>query len=257
VTITGLSTVTQSLATPNSAAPDAGVGAFAYRASGSYGGGYALIDNPYNIGMYSVNGTLNFSFGTSGGALASRATLDASGNFAVGGSVTGTAISGTTGSFSGAVTATGYNGITYTNVIGAIGFTPVQQGGGTAQSNNKIFLGWGASAGDMFLQVDSTSFGRDWPMSARYAVGGSNQSWQKPARSSGTTYTNSTGQAIQVHVVFGGGTGGGGYMTVGGTVLGQGSSNQGSTSVSVIVPNGVTYSATATLVGITDWAELR
>jgi hypothetical protein len=44
-----------------------------------------------------------------------------------------------------------------------LGFTPVQQGGGTSQSSNKIYIGW--SAGSVLrLQVDATDFGASWPI---------------------------------------------------------------------------------------------
>jgi hypothetical protein len=49
------------------------------------------------------------------------------------------------------------------NVTAALGFTPVQQGGGAGQLSNKIRIGWG-SAGSLLLQVDSTSFGNVWPI---------------------------------------------------------------------------------------------
>lgn len=44
----------------------------------------------------------------------------------------------------------------------ALGFTPVQQGGGTGQSNNKIYIGWSGS--QLQLQVDNTNFGANWPI---------------------------------------------------------------------------------------------
>jgi hypothetical protein len=45
----------------------------------------------------------------------------------------------------------------------ALGFTPVQQGGGTGQSTNKLYVGWGGS--NLLLQVDATNFGSTWPIS--------------------------------------------------------------------------------------------
>jgi hypothetical protein len=44
-----------------------------------------------------------------------------------------------------------------------LGFTPVQQGGGTGQGSNKLYLGWSGS--QLGLQVDSTNFGTTWPIS--------------------------------------------------------------------------------------------
>jgi hypothetical protein len=42
-------------------------------------------------------------------------------------------------------------------------FMPVQQGGGTSQTTNKLYIGW--SAGSVLrLQIDSTDFGSTWPI---------------------------------------------------------------------------------------------
>jgi len=46
----------------------------------------------------------------------------------------------------------------------ALGFTPVQQGGGGGQGANKIYIGWGGS-GQLLLEVDSTNFSNVWPIS--------------------------------------------------------------------------------------------
>ena len=44
----------------------------------------------------------------------------------------------------------------------ALGFTPVQQGGGTDQATNKLYIGWSGS--NLRLQVDTTDFGSTWPI---------------------------------------------------------------------------------------------
>jgi hypothetical protein len=44
-----------------------------------------------------------------------------------------------------------------------LGFTPVQQGGGTGQATNKVYIGWNGAA-NLLLQVDSTNFGLIWPI---------------------------------------------------------------------------------------------
>lgn len=49
------------------------------------------------------------------------------------------------------------------NVLAAIGFVPVQQGGGASQLGNKIHIGWSATA-TLRLQVDVTDFGDTWPI---------------------------------------------------------------------------------------------
>ena len=46
---------------------------------------------------------------------------------------------------------------------GSLGFTPVQQGGGTGQGTNKVYVGWlGSTLG---LQIDSNNYSNVWPIS--------------------------------------------------------------------------------------------
>lgn len=45
----------------------------------------------------------------------------------------------------------------------ALGFAPIQQGGGTDQLSNKMYIGWSASS-QLRVQVDSTDFGVTWPI---------------------------------------------------------------------------------------------
>ncbi len=60
-------------------------------------------------------------------------------------------------------TLSGYGiSMTAANVTGALGFTPVQQGGGASQGTNKVYIGWMTS--QLGLQVDSTNFGALWPI---------------------------------------------------------------------------------------------
>lgn len=53
------------------------------------------------------------------------------------------------------------NGAEMQNAINSkqdkLGFTPVQQGGGTNMSNNKVYIGWDGSK--LLAQVDSTKLG--------------------------------------------------------------------------------------------------
>jgi hypothetical protein len=42
-------------------------------------------------------------------------------------------------------------------------YTPVQQGGGTNQGTNKVYIGW--SGNGLLLQVDVTDFANNWPIS--------------------------------------------------------------------------------------------
>jgi hypothetical protein len=50
------------------------------------------------------------------------------------------------------------NAISGAMVVAALGFAPVQQGGGAGQSGNKIYIGWGTD-GHIHAQIDSTDFG--------------------------------------------------------------------------------------------------
>lgn len=56
--------------------------------SGSYGGGYGLVDGSYNIGLYSVFGALNVGFGTGNGGLSPKLSLSPSGNLTITGTLT-------------------------------------------------------------------------------------------------------------------------------------------------------------------------
>ena len=49
--------------------------------------------------------------------------------------------------------------------VSNIGFTPVQQGGGTGQGTNKVYIGWGSS-NQLRLTIDTTDFGINWPINA-------------------------------------------------------------------------------------------
>lgn len=60
----------------NNPNPGIGIDTFAYRSFGAFGGGYAIVDTPYNIGLYSNFGNFNIGFGASGGVLTSRLVLD-------------------------------------------------------------------------------------------------------------------------------------------------------------------------------------
>jgi Chaperone of endosialidase len=44
----------------------------------------------------------------------------------------------------------------------ALGYTPLQQGGGTGQGTNKLYIGWATSL--LNLQVDTVNFGSTWPI---------------------------------------------------------------------------------------------
>ncbi len=77
------------------------------------------------------------------------------------GSVSGLTLTGTVTS-SGNLTLGGTLSLTSTQITTGLGFTPVQQGGGTGQSTNKLYVGWLGS--QLGLQVDVTNFGSTWPI---------------------------------------------------------------------------------------------
>ncbi len=49
----------------------------------------------------------------------------------------------------------------------SLGFTPVQQGGGTGQGANKIYVGWATSGSKLLLQIDGTDFSYNWPINIK------------------------------------------------------------------------------------------
>lgn len=87
----------------------------------------------------------------SGGVSIGNTTDPGATNLSVTGALTlGTALAVANGG-TGATSAAG----ALTNIVG---FTPVQQGGGSGMSSNKIYIGWGSS-GNLLAQVDSTPVG--------------------------------------------------------------------------------------------------
>lgn len=83
-------------------------------------------------------------------------------------------------------------------------FTPVQQGGGTNQLTNKLYVGWSA-ASKLRVQVDSSDFGATWPIdisgNANYAATAGSTSY---ATSSGSTsYATSAGSASSASTLSG------------------------------------------------------
>lgn len=113
----------------------------------------------------------NFSAGTVTAALTGNATTATTSTNVAGGaanrivyntaaSTTGYAVAPTVAS-----TLLNWNGsaFTWVSATTALGFTPVQQGGGTGQGANKLYIGWLGSA--LGLTVDSTNFSSTWPIS--------------------------------------------------------------------------------------------
>jgi hypothetical protein len=163
-----------------------------------------------------------------------------------------------------------------TNVTGTL---PVANGGtglATLTANN-VLLGNGTSAPSFVAPSTSgnllTSNGTTWASTAPVTGIGSGQSWTNvrtsPGRSTGTTYTNSTGKPIEVMVVINASAAGTGSTTstvvVNGVTIGSAVASESSgfynipTTWSFIVPDTHTYSVTlSTTATVTyTWAELR
>lgn len=111
-----------------------------------------------------------------------------------------------------------------------------------------------------------TSNGTSWTSATPAGGIGIGQTWQLPARSASTTYTNSTGKPIFISIAFGQSLSGSGSsnVTIGGVLVysvGYGSNASGSSqpiAISLIVPDGSTYVVTVSgSVSIAYWAELR
>jgi len=46
----------------------------------------------------------------------------------------------------------------------SLGFTPVQQGGPAGYGADKVYIGWATDGSGLLCQVDSTNFGKTWPI---------------------------------------------------------------------------------------------
>lgn len=158
-----------------------------------------------------------------------------------------------------------------TSLTGLTTALSVAQGGtgATSLTANNIILGNGTSAVATVAPGTSgnvlTSNGTTWASSAPSGIGVS-QTWQLPTRTSGTSYTNSTGKPIQVLVTYNISTSGSGAVTVvvGGVTISSQSGSLNASGGSIpystafIVPNSTAYTVTVTgSTNIATWAELR
>jgi hypothetical protein len=196
-----------------------------------------------------------------------------------GGSITGitpiAVVAGGTGANSAATARTNLSAAAsgansdITSLTGLTTALSVAQGG-TGSANltaNSVVIGNGVSAVSGVAPGTSgnllTSNGTAWTSAASSAIG-VGQTWQDvtASRSTGTTYTNSTGRPIQVNVVMGTYTDAAVYMTL--TVDGlpvakygygrAGAGSNGNGICTAIIPAGSTYVMTGTW---TNWYELR
>ena len=140
--------------------------------------------------------------------------------------------------------------------------------GGTGASThtaNSVLIGEGTSAISSVAPSTSgnvlSSDGTNWVSAAPDPSLGVGQTWQnvKASRALATTYTNSTGSPIEVSVAIVSAFSGAISLTVNGIVVGYTANQFGDRSLtdtlSAVVPDGVTYSASGA--SIQYWAELR
>jgi hypothetical protein len=146
--------------------------------------------------------------------------------------------------------------------------------GASTLSANAVLLGNGTSALQTVAPSTSgnvlTSDGTTWTSAAATSIG-VGQTWQSVigSRSTGTTYTNSTGRPIMVSVscVSTSASGGAfGFQINGTRVAWQGAAQNASiasySNITIIIPNGVTYlvesgSVSNGGISVSYWYELR
>jgi hypothetical protein len=149
--------------------------------------------------------------------------------------------------------------------------------GASTLSANAVLLGNGTSALQTVAPSTSgnvlTSNGTTWTSATPAGGIGISQTWTNVtgSRSYGTTYTNSTGKPIYVSVSgsSSSASGGGIQFYIGGTLIAQQGATQNASiasyhNITMIVPDGITYSANAIPGGggqggssLTYWFELR
>ena len=134
------------------------------------------LANPRNINGVAFDGTAAISinlntaatFNNGGAGAVSGSTFNGSAALTVSYNTVGApSTSGTNATGTWAISITGsaaqLNGQSASYYQTALGFTPVQQGGGTSQLSNKVYIGWLGS--QLGLTVDTTNFGSSWPIS--------------------------------------------------------------------------------------------
>ena len=84
--------------------------------------------------------------------------------------------------------------LSYLGAQASLGFTPVQQGGGTGQFSNKLYMGWN-NAGALLLQVDSTNFSSTWPINVSGSAASlANNNYQINSLGVGTAASGTAGE---------------------------------------------------------------
>jgi phage-related tail fiber protein len=128
-------------------------------------------------------------------------------------------------------------------------------GGGELNANRTVTLGTPSTVTALTANITtSTSHTHNLDVNSLPLLG-VGQTWQKPSRSLGATYTNDTGKPIQVFICANLDVG---SFNVSGVVM---DINDGSTYcfVNCVIPDGATYSLRSIYGGasIVSWAELR
>jgi len=90
--------------------------------------------------------------------------------------------------------------------VSRLPFTPVQQGGGTGQLSNKVYIGW-ANGGQLYLQIDSTNFANVWPISITGNAATANYATSTGASTNSTNavssqYVRQDGSANGINMAF-------------------------------------------------------
>lgn len=138
------------------------------------GGTGVVVPNGQRMALYCDGTNVLFAFGSSVGrdvllaadAAAARTTLDVPTR--TGGDASGVwpiSISGNAATATTAANASALGGVGPSGYQAALGFTPLQQGGGPSQGANNLKIGWGSVGEGLRLTVDSTDFGTTWPIS--------------------------------------------------------------------------------------------
>ena len=211
-------------------------------------GAGSVSTDAVNLGQ--LSSYLPKSGGTMTGALAATSGL--------------TAATQTTGDSSTAAATTAFVQAQLTATLAASGFLP--KSGGTMTGKLVTLASATGGAGFNLPQgvAPTSPVNGDLWATQQLAALAAARTWSAPARSSGTTYTNSTGHEIEV-VVSTAASGSGTYSlyaTCGGVALancpvGADYSGHGGIVTSFTVPAGATYSVTVTGSGyISTWAEL-
>ena len=151
-----------------------------------------IVLNAANYTSYTVTKTGSGASGTWG--------INISGSAASANSVAWANVSGKPG-FATVATSGNYNDLTNKpSIPAALGFTPVQQGGGSGQQANKIYIGW--SGTQLKAQVDSTDMGTLVRTGTTIAIGSATQPVYIAANGVATACSYTLGTSVPSNAVF-------------------------------------------------------